>query len=209
MKKGMTLIELMVVLVIITALIALITAFLRSQIFKGNDARRKAETRRIGIAAEEYEKDNNCYPLPSLVICNPGTGLRPYLDKIPCDPVKDSSYYYEHEDSVCPAWFRIYTNLENTSDTDYIYGIGPGEAFSYVYESPGAPNLEIPESTPPPDGSSGGGLPDTDFYGCFGGVCTLISWDQSRPGPICDPNFQNPTCYGQCVNPNNECVNWN
>lgn len=207
-QAGMTLIELLVVMVIITALIVLITAFLRSQIFKANDARRKAEMRRIGIAAEEYEKDNNCYPLPNLVICKPGTGLQPYLDKVPCNPINNSSYFYEHEDSVCPSWYRIYSNLENTLDPDYINGLGPAGVYSYVYQSSNAPDLVIVETTPP-SGGGGGGIPGTDFYGCFSGACTPILWDPTRPGPECDPNFQNATCYGQCVNPVNECQSWN
>lgn len=137
--EGMTLIEVMIVVVIISFLTILGTIYFRTQIFKSNDARRKAEVRRIGIAAEEYEQDNNCYPLPSLVICDPGIGLRPYLDKVPCDPVSNSSYYYEHEDSVCPNWYRIYADLENTTDPDYVAGLGPAGAFSYVYQSANAP----------------------------------------------------------------------
>ena len=61
----------------------LIVAYLRSQVFKGNDARRKADLKRIGVAVEEYEKDKNCYPLPSLLTCNPGKGLLLILTKSP------------------------------------------------------------------------------------------------------------------------------
>lgn len=203
--KGLTLIELMIVIGIIAFLAVLISSYLRSQIFKSTDARRKAEIKRISIAVEEYEKDNDCYPLPSLVSCNPGTGLLPYMDKIPCDPTTKASYMYEHEDSVCPRWYKIYAALDNESDNDYIPGIGPNAAYSYVYESPNSPATVPAEQ----GGGGGGGAPNTDFYGCLSGVCTLIQWDTNRPGPSCDPNFQNPTCYGQCTNPSNNCEPWN
>lgn len=204
--KGYTLIELMIVIGVIAFLAVLVSSYLRSQIYKSYDARRKAEIKRISIAVEEYEKDNNCYPLPSAVSCTIGTGLRPYIDKIPCDPVTGASYMYEHEDSQCPRWYKIYTVLDNETDGDYVANIGPNAAYSFVYESPNAP------ATVPAQGGGaggGGGVPDTDFYGCLSGVCTLIQWDTSRPGPSCDPNYQNSTCYGQCSNPANECANWN
>lgn len=195
-KSGFTLTELLIVVSIIIILAVLITAFLRTQLFKGNDARRKADIKRIGIAVEEYEKDNNCYPLSSLVVCTAnGAGLKPYLDKIPCDPVSKASYYYEHEDSVCPKWYSLYTNLQIESDSDYLEGLGPNGAYSYSGSSSNAQK------------AAKGGL--SDFYGCFSGACTQIYWDSTRPGPECDPNFQNSTCYGQCANPDNECKLWN
>ena len=57
LQTGMTLIEVMIVVAIIAFLAVLVTGYLRSQVFKGNDARRKADMKRIGIAMEEYEKD--------------------------------------------------------------------------------------------------------------------------------------------------------
>jgi prepilin-type N-terminal cleavage/methylation domain-containing protein len=207
MKKGMTLTELLIVVSIIAFLSILVTGFLRTQVFKGNDAKRKTDLNRISIALEEYEKDNDCYPLPDLVVCNPGIGLRSYLDKIPCDPINNSSYLYEYEDSTCPKWYRIYTNLENENDNDYLADIGPNSSFSYYVDSPNAPAIIVPESTPSP--TQGNEIPSVDYYGCFSGVPTQINWDPTRPGPECDPNYQNPNCYGQCVNPLNECISWN
>ena len=56
--KGVTLVELLVVVSII-ALLALISIFaFREQIFKGNDAKRKSDIGRIQLAVEEYEKDS-------------------------------------------------------------------------------------------------------------------------------------------------------
>ncbi len=198
-SKAFTLIELLIVISIISFLGILVVSYLRSQVFKGYDAKRKAEIKRIGIAVEEYEKDNNCYPLPNQVSCTIGSGLQPYLDKIPCDPITNASYLYEHEDSVCPRWYRIYAKLENDTDPDYQANIGPGSVFSYVLESSNAPVLVA---------GSGGAAPPTNYYGCLSGACVPISWNPSRPGPSCDPNFQNSTCYGQCTNPSNDCKTW-
>lgn len=204
-NKGLTLTELLIVISIIAFLAILIVAYLRSQVFKGNDARRKADLKRIGIAVEEYEKDKNCYPLPSLLSCNPGKGLLPYLNKIPCDPVTDATYLYDYEDSVCPKWYRIYGKLENEQDPDSILGIGPNSAYNFEYSSPNAPEIVSSQAGPTPSGSP---MIVDNFYGCVSGACVPITWDPARPGPICDPNYQNITCYGQCVNLDFECKSW-
>ena len=102
-NSGFTLVELVIVLAIIAILAVIALLYLRGQLFKGNDARRKGDLNRISLALEEYEKDHNCYPPTSqpgselLMECDPGTGLEPYLSKIPCDPVRLSSYYYEYD----------------------------------------------------------------------------------------------------------------
>lgn len=190
-ESGVTLTELMIVVVILAALALLAFWALRTQVFKGYDSRRKTDIYQIKVAVEEYEKDHDCYPLPQLVVCQPGTGLRPYLDKIPCDPRTGASYFYDHDDSVCPKWYRLYANLENG---------GSGDFGDFNYYS-GSPNAPYP----------GGGA--QDFYGCRSGACTPINWDSDRPGPECDPNYGSSSCYGQCIDsetgqPINECQPW-
>lgn len=209
-SSGMTLIEVIIVVSIISFLIIAITVYLRTQIFKANDARRKAETKRIGIALEEYEKDNDCYPLS--VICKPGTGLLPYLDKVPCDPVSGGSYLYEpQEGTICPKWYRVYSILENENDVDHLGYVGPFSAFSYVYSSPNAPEIvpaASPTSTPIPTATSTSDPNPSDYYGCFDGVCRPILWDPSRPGPECEISYNNSNCQTQCQNPNSQCLPW-
>jgi prepilin-type N-terminal cleavage/methylation domain-containing protein len=199
-EAGVTLAELLVVVSILSMLMALGLVYLRTQVFKGIDARKKAEMRRIGIAVEEYEKDNDCYPLPSQVVCSPGVGLQPYMDKIPCDPETNTSYLYVHEDSSCPTWYKFYTDLINDKDADYVAGLGPGGEFSFVYGSSNAPVDSV---------AGGGGGPPANFYGCFSGSCNPIGWDNLKPGPECDPSFQSSTCYGACLDsggaPINDC----
>ena len=206
--SGVTLVELLVVVTILVFLMSVIIWYFRNQIFKGNDAKRKGDIHNIEVAIEEYEKDNNCYPLPSLVVCDPGTDLKPYMSKVPCDPMTDASYYYEHEDSSCPSWYRIYTNLDNLTDIDILGECGPDHSFNYYESSPNAPDADCVET-----GNGGENGTDEDFYGCYGGGCQPINWDPTRPGPQCDPSFKSGTCYGLCTDPDtgqpiNPCQPW-
>lgn len=206
--KGLTLVELIVVIAIIGMLLLLALAISRGQILKGNDAKRKSDINRIKIAVEEYEKDHDCYPPAELVVCKPGTGLRPYLENIPCDPSTKASYLYNYEDNDCPTWYRFYSNLENTKDGSVVTGIGPNSAFNYVSGSTNAPTEDGSSGGPSGSGGSGGGAGlQSDFYGCRNSICVPIAWDASRPGPECDPNYQNSSCYGSCF-PATECVSW-
>lgn len=141
--EGVTLVELLVVVAVISMLAVISVSFLRPQLFKGTDAKRKSDLRRIQVALEEYEKDKDCYPPPALVTCNPGDGLTPYLSKIPCDPKTKSDYFYETDGSSCSLWYRIYSNLENLQDPDIgkvgcDSGCGPG--YNFFLGSPNAPN---------------------------------------------------------------------
>lgn len=206
MKKnnfGMTLTEVMIVVSIIALMTSAFAVFTRLQLFKAHDTRRKAEIKGISIAVEEYEKDNNCYPLSNLVVCQPGTGLLPYINKISCDPVLDSSYLYEQENSICPRWYRIYSVLGNKFDVDYQPNIGPNGAFNYVYESPNAPTGITGTYT----ASSEAFIPGDEFYACYSGVCTQIFINPVSSLPECLPNWSNrDDCYNQCVNPDNQCA---
>ena len=189
LSSGMTLVELLIVVSIVIFLVLVAMWYFRNQIFKGNDAKRKGDIHRIQVAVEEYEKDNNCYPLSTLVICSPGDSLKPYISKIPCDPTTKSSYSYEQEDSECPGWYRINATLENENDLD-ILSCALG---NYCASSPNAPDCNLVSS---------------GYYGCKLGVCVPILWNSLRPGPECDPNYSNATCYDQCGPPETECQQW-
>jgi len=204
--SGFTLIELLVVISIIALLALLAINIFVGQIRKGNDAKRKADLDRIKVAAEEYEKDHNCYPPIDLVVCtNGGVGLKPYLNVIPCDPRTHVSYAYEPDPSgVCAGWFRAYVKLENIADKSIIQSIGPGGVYNYYVSSPNAPVLT--------SGQGGSPLPQScgyDYWGCNSGVCISINWKPDCSGPVCQPGYDNPNCNGQCgtpSNPLNECI---
>lgn len=186
-KKGVTLVELLVVVTILIILAAFAIMYLRSQIFKGQDAKRKGDMHKIQVAIEEYEKDHNCYPLSQLVVCDPGTGLRPYISKIPCDPTTRTSYYYGYEDSTCPSWYQLYTSLEYESDENIMGNIGPMGNYNYCLTSPNAPECVV------------SGLPQV--WGCFSGSCLSIDWDPSINQCECQPCFEDSDCAdNQCVN---------
>lgn len=209
---GVTLPEMLVVFSIIVILALVVFWFLRNQILKGNDAKRRGDIHKIQVAVEEYEKDNDCYPPVELVVCDPGDGLKPYLSKIPCDPTTGDSYIYEVDDPNCASWYRIYANLQNLSDADIEGYCGPDYAFNYYETSPNAPDPDCTEV----ENGDGNGAP-TQYYGCFSGTCLPINWNSERPGPECDPNYTSSTCcIGEqcyCINqdtgePQNECQPW-
>ncbi len=118
MKKGFTLIEMVVAVAILGLLIIITTMSWKNQLDKARDAQRKNDLQRISIAFEEYFSDFGCYP-PEDILQNCGGGnLRPYLDKIPCDPVTGEPYQYvpDGEHPACPKNFRILIRLANDGD---------------------------------------------------------------------------------------------
>lgn len=207
---GFTLVELLITLSVVAILAVIAIMYLRGQAFKGNDARRKADMERIKVAVEEYEKDHNCYP--PYVICGVHTDqpIYPYLNNVPCDPDTNASYFYEYEGSTCPGWYRFYSKLFFLKDPDAVPNIGPNSAFNYVTGSANAPSSVASggSSTSIPSGSSGGSpIVESQYYGCKSGACVPIAWDDARPGPECDPSFQDSNCYGRCGPSVLECVN--
>ena len=210
-NEGFTLTELLVVVAIVGLLLVLAAGVFVRQIAKGNDSRRKADLNRIKIAVEEYEKDHDCYPsAASMVSCGTGSGIavHPYLSNVPCDPRTKQPYYYEMDtSSSCPKWFRLYTNLENTKDSQYIQNIGPNGLYSFYISSENAPvpssgTGTLPSSgTTPPTGSC-----TQVYYGCLNHQCVQLSLDTAC-NPVCQPYYDG--CYGQCEDPTNpapECV---
>jgi prepilin-type N-terminal cleavage/methylation domain-containing protein len=206
---GFTLVELMIVIAVIAILAALVIAFFTTQLFKGTDAKRKADIDRIKIAAEEYEKDHNCYPEYITCGIHKDQPIYPYLNDVPCDPKTNASYQYEHDGESCPSWFRVYAVLENTRDLSSTPLIGPSYAFNYVRSSENAPDVVVGSATASPTpAASSAEQPLSGFYGCINGSCVSIAWDGTRPGPVCDPNYQSSNCYGQCGSVSNECISW-
>ena len=132
-QRAFTLIEALIVVAILALLATLSIMSVKNQVLKGNDAKRKADINRIKIAVEEYEKDHNCYP-QSVVCTGGGTGLQPYLNKIPCDSTTNQSYAYEPSctsGGCCPNWYRFYAKLQNTADTEITPSIGPGNQYNF------------------------------------------------------------------------------
>lgn len=209
--KGFTLTEMLIVVSIIAFLLTLIIVYFRTQAFKGSDAKKKGEIHRIQVAIEEYEKDHDCYP-PKILIdkgCNPNDWLKPYLDKIPCDdPKAKTPYVIEIDESSCPSWYTIYTNLENTKDIDIeelgcIYGCGPEYAYNYYVSNSGAPAVSRSFYS--------GAVYSTDaegykLWGCLNGLCQRISRNPRTGVAECQPNYTTPDCNNRCSDPSKECL---
>lgn len=138
---GFTLIEVIVMVSILAFLGSMVLNSVASQVYKGNDAKRKGDLDRLKVAIEEYEKDHNCYPPPA-TLC--GTDWVPYLDKIPRDPKTSLNYGYEVPSGTCPYYYKLYAKLENAQDRDITSAVCSGtccseSSYNYKVTSPNAP----------------------------------------------------------------------
>lgn len=177
-------------LVTVTILVVLGLAVLvginpMTQIFKGYDARRKADLFQIKTAFESYYADHDCYP-PKNILQNCGSSdLAPYLAKIPCDPTSQEPYTIyigADESESCPQNFSIYAKISYTKDP-------AGNLITYC------PNTIAQSSTnalytDTVTGCSGQQICQ-NLYGCRSGACTLLFVDAT---PTCGFTYCDPGC---------------
>lgn len=198
-KSGFSLIEILIVVAILAILIFLSITTLdpRLQLAKARDGQREADLKSLSLGFEDYIADNPCYPEESTLSTCGGEELKPYLRKVPCDPESRLPYLYERPEC---GKFILYTNLK-TKNLAFNYN----NKGNYVVTSSNlrlepvevggsaTPTLTVPTSEP-------GG----DYYGCFSGVCKLLT------GPVCQPSYLGKSdCWGECgshQNPRNECL---
>lgn len=114
LKKGFTLVELLIVIAIIALLgsALLATAGLKIQLAKARDAKRKADFKKMQNVLEDCYNDRSQYPQTDQFQCQ--VRFSPYLNQVPCDPLKSQSYLYmscknEHG-------YVLLANLENEND---------------------------------------------------------------------------------------------
>lgn len=129
-RRGFTLIELMVVIVILGILTTIGTfAFMSSQ-KKARDSRRKSDLTELAKALEMYNNDRGVYPggtggkimgcgASYTAECAWGTTFGKttaptviYMIKLPKDPTETRNYYYE----AVTKGYRLYARLENLED---------------------------------------------------------------------------------------------
>ena len=220
-KKGFTLIEVIIVITIIGLLGLLVYMNVKNNINKANDARRKSDLQRIVTAFEEYYSDNDCYP-PSGILSNcGGNDLSPYLDSIPCDPVYGEPYCYlptEPNVAECYQKYRVLNTLKYLSDpvikssfcdSETYCGwetectaSGDRSGFNYGFSSLNTtlinPDVVIP--TPPP------GEPTPGTEGNW--ACTPQgNCDNYGNGdPRCTYFFINDNCDNMCIYPVYQCT---
>lgn len=138
MRRGFTLIELMVTIVIMGALITGgLGAFTSSQV-KSRDGRRKGDIRQVAVALETYYSDKGRYPaddgLGNLMGCA-ASGVQKctwgsefsntttipstiYMIALPKDPAASQYYYYLSVNNG--KSYRLYARIENSKDRDII-----------------------------------------------------------------------------------------
>ncbi len=134
MKKGFSLIELLVVMAILAVFVIMLVGGLNfiNQVNKGGDADRKSDLNRMKISFEDYFNDVGCYPDQALADdlstdtnCGSLTIFDPWLSPWPCDG-SGAAYRVVVEDSSCPSWFVVVTDLRNENDTALVGACGFG-----------------------------------------------------------------------------------
>lgn len=195
MKKGVTLVELLVVITILVILAMLLIGGMNfiAQVNKGADADRKADLNRIKIAFEDYFNDEGCYPDAVWISKldnkdNCGTNIfSPWLNPWPCT-TRGDPYRFVVENNSCPVWFIVTTDLEYENDSALIDGCGfeGCDVFSTSYVA----NYGV---------SSDNILwyePVTCNVGCF----QLTEEEVCQNADACTPPdcFTDPGCHGEC-----------
>lgn len=143
MKKGFTLVELLVTITIIGILASIGLNTFTSAQKKSRDAKRKAYLRQITDALEAYNNDKGEYPAPAdggsgnikgcgadaeqdctwgeIFSNTTPTPNTIYMVEMPEDPTIGNTFYYDatlHPVSGLNTKFQLYARLENEKDKD-------------------------------------------------------------------------------------------
>ncbi len=116
MKKGFTLIELMVVIAIIGILSGVIIASLGSSRARARDGKRVSDIGQIQLALELYYEQNRKYP----TTISTDTDLSPvYMNSVPKDPVGGVDYKYAVNSATSPTNYHLGAILEQMNPASY------------------------------------------------------------------------------------------
>ena len=200
-------IEVLTVVAILALLIIMAITTLPKQMEKARDASRKDDLQSIKIAFEHYYNDNGCYPSAEVLENCGGVSpvnheLSPYLQDIPCDPLKEGYYLYVPYDGSgngegCEG-FRVWANLEKNDDLvvaelgcDTVVGCGAYEFFEASLGLEAAEyNYGVSQGVPVFTGNENAYL-ESGF--CCAGVCNAWSFGS---GSCSDGPYEN---YATCV----------
>lgn len=145
MKKGFTLVELLVVISIIGALVTIALVSFRNSQARGRDAERKSDLKQISSALELYYSDYGKYP-DTLSFGDEFTdGKTVYFKILPTDPKPDLNYVYRIPDVGINQKYQLFAYIENTQDPDLIttsQSCGSGNSCNFSITSSNTTPLE-------------------------------------------------------------------
>lgn len=126
-SSGFTLFELLLVVAIMSIFAGiLMVGNMTAQVKKGRDSKRRQELYALRRTLEDYYNDKGAYPISlassrdGLDCFNNPNGLKPYIERTPCDPgYPTNTYFYINDDSIGQT-YRIYANFEYHSDPEFL-----------------------------------------------------------------------------------------
>jgi prepilin-type N-terminal cleavage/methylation domain-containing protein len=218
LKKGFTLLEMVITVAIILVLVLLLLLVLNPQgsINRAYDSHRKQDLKNLSIAFESYYSDYACYPVQDQINNCQSDDLDPYIKEIPCDPSTNVPYELLGDDEICSIDFILYTQLKKSNDDDESidsFGcfsvsssdtvLDPEHDCTVYYDAYG-PTYTPTESEPTESGPTEEPTPPTYYYYCS----NLNNCTQLPDGKSCEPNFPWPdvSCSGACGDPANICT---
>lgn len=124
LKRGFTLVELLIVMAIIGILASLGAGSYITAQMRGRDVTRKSDLKQISNALELYYADHGVYPAVGLVSTGSDLtdGKTVYFKAIPDDPSSSYNYVYRLPDTPTNQKYQLFAYLENSKDIDILSG---------------------------------------------------------------------------------------
>ena len=113
MKKGFTLVELLIAIAILGILATIGMGSFRTAQLRGRDGERKSDLKQISNALELYHSDYNRYPAAIVFGSELTDGKTSYMKEVPEDP---GGAAYVYAVSLSGNKYQLFAYLENTED---------------------------------------------------------------------------------------------